>query len=156
MTVIDAVREVKPPFSPEGVVAEFCDLMKLYGITSVTGDRYAGEWPREQFRKHGISYDISERSRSDLYREMLPILNSGRAVLLDDEKTVNQIVGLERRVARGGRDSIDHAPGQHDDRANAVAGALVNAAKPKFVPWVLLRDTPSSTNPKTTQRSYIP
>jgi hypothetical protein len=34
------------------------------------------------------------------------------------------MVGLERRTARGGRDSIDHAPGAHDDLANAVAGAL--------------------------------
>jgi predicted PurR-regulated permease PerM len=34
-----------------------------------------------------------------------------------------QLVGLERRVTRGGRDSIDHAPNSHDDLANAVAGA---------------------------------
>lgn len=40
----------------------------------------------------------------------------------------NQIVGLERRTARSGRDSIDHAPGGHDDVANAVAGAIVLAA----------------------------
>jgi hypothetical protein len=31
-------------------------------------------------------------------------------------------VGLERRTARGGRDSIDHAAGAHDDLANVVAG----------------------------------
>ncbi|MGI4794054.1 MAG: Arm DNA-binding domain-containing protein [Janthinobacterium lividum] len=30
----------------------------------------------------------------------------------------------ERRTARGGRDSIDHAPGAHDNLVNAVAGAL--------------------------------
>lgn len=158
LTVIDAVREVKPPFSPEGVVAEFCELLAQYRISSVTGDRYAGEWPREQFRKHGVTYNVSERSRSDLYREMLPMLNSGRAVLLDDQKTVNQIVGLERRVARGGRDSIDHGPGQHDDRANAVAGALAIAAKPKFMPWVLGVEPlcGGKTNPKNTSRSYIP
>ena len=35
--------------------------------------------------------------------------------------------GLERRTARGGRDSIDHAPGGHDDLANAVAGAAALA-----------------------------
>jgi hypothetical protein len=39
-----------------------------------------------------------------------------------------QLCGLERRTARGGRDSIDHAPGSHDDVANAVAGALILAA----------------------------
>jgi hypothetical protein len=31
-----------------------------------------------------------------------------------------QIVGLERRTARGVRDSVDHAPGAHDDVANAA------------------------------------
>ncbi len=39
-------------------------------------------------------------------------------------KMVSQLSSLERRVARGGRDSIDHAPGAHDDVANAVAGVL--------------------------------
>ena len=36
-----------------------------------------------------------------------------------------QLAGLERRTARSGRDLIDHAPGGHDDLANAVAGVLV-------------------------------
>jgi hypothetical protein len=35
---------------------------------------------------------------------------------------------LERRTSRGvGKDSIDHAPGGHDDRINAIAGAAVTA-----------------------------
>jgi hypothetical protein len=53
---------------------------------------------------------------------MLPLINSGRIELLDHPKSINQICGLERRVARGGRDSIDHAPGAHDDIANCIAG----------------------------------
>jgi hypothetical protein len=158
LTVLDAVRERKPPFSPEAVVAEFCELLASYGISRVTGDRYGGEWPREQFRKHGVAYECSEKVRSELYRDMLPLLNSGRAVLLDAPKLTNQIVGLERRVARGGRESIDHAPGGHDDLANAVAGALSIAGERrgnKF--WVLgaFGDEPTST-PRITNRSYIP
>ena len=35
---------------------------------------------------------------------------------------MNQLCGLERRTARSGRDSIDPAPGAHDDIANSVAG----------------------------------
>lgn len=123
--VLDAVRERKPPFSPEDVVTEFCALLKLYGLREVTGDRYAGEWPRERFRKEGIAYKLADRPRSDLYRDLLPILNSGRADLLDSDRLVHQIVSLERRVARGGRESIDHPPQGHDDLANSVAGALV-------------------------------
>lgn len=131
--VLDAVRERKPPFSPEAVVAEFAKTIKAYGLSSVTGDRYAGEWPREQFRKQGIHYKLAEQTRSDLYRDLLPALNSGTLDLLDHRPLVSQLVGLERRVARGGKESIDHAPGGHDDVANAVAGAVVGllAQKPK-------------------------
>jgi hypothetical protein len=127
IVVLDAVREVRPPFSPEGVVGDFAGLMKQYGILRVRGDRYAGEWPREQFRKLGIQYDLSEQSASDLYRDLLPRLNSGQVELLDLPRLTKQLCDLERRTARGGRDSISHPPGQHDDIANAVAGALIMA-----------------------------
>lgn len=122
--VLDAVRERKPPFSPEAVVEEFCALLRGYGVASVTGDRYAGEWPRERFRVHGVEYRLAEHPRSDLYRDMLPCLNSGTVELLDLPTLVNQLVALERRVARGGRESIDHPPNGHDDLANAVAGVV--------------------------------
>lgn len=128
--VLDVLREVKPPFSPERTVAEFAELLKTYGVTSIEGDRYAGEWPREQFRKHGIDYQPSDKTKSDLYRELLPLLNSGRVELLDHPRLRAQLASLERRTARGGRDSIDHPPGAHDDVANAAAGALVLAAQP--------------------------
>lgn len=125
IAVLDAVREVKPPFSPEGVVKDFADLLKLYRLREVTGDRYAGEWPREQFRKQGIDYKLSEQPKSDIYRDLLPSLNSHRVELLDLPRIEKQFVDLERRTARGGRDSIDHPPNGHDDLVNAVAGALL-------------------------------
>ena len=53
------------------------------------------------------------------------MLNSGKVELLDNTRLINQISALERRTARGGRDSVDHGPGGHDDLANACAGALV-------------------------------
>lgn len=122
--VLDCLREAAPPFSPEEVVREFADVLKRYGISEVTGDRYAGEWPREQFAKRGITYRVAARSRSEIYLEVLPLLTSGRAQLLDNKRLVNQLTSLERRAVRGGRDSVDHAPGQHDDCANSAAGAL--------------------------------
>ena len=129
--VVDAVRERRPPFSPEDCVLEFAGLLKAYAVRRVTGDRYAGEWPRERFRLAGITYDLSDKPKSDLYRDMLPLLNSGKVELLDHPRLVSQLCGLERRTARGGRDSIDHAPGQHDDIANAVAGAAILALDAK-------------------------
>jgi hypothetical protein len=125
--VLDLVREVKPPFSPEGIVKEFCQMLKAYRISEVTGDKYAGEWPREQFRKYGIEYQTSEYTKSELYQALLPLLNSGRVELLDSARLKSRLLGLERRTARSGRDSIDHGPGTHDDVINSAAGAIVAA-----------------------------
>jgi hypothetical protein len=129
VAVLDAIREVKPPFSPEAVVADFAALLKTYRIGRIRGDRYAGEWPREQFRKHGVEYQPADKTKSEIYLETLPLVNSGRVSLLDDKKLVAQLIGLERRTARGGKDSVDHAPGAHDDRVNAAAGAIVLAGR---------------------------
>lgn len=129
--VIDAIRAIKPPFSPAIVVDEFAQLLKSYRITEVTGDRYGGEFPRELFRKAGINYKLSDRTKSELYRDLLPLLNSGRVELPDSKQLQAELLGLERRTARGGRDSIDHAPGQHDDLVNAMAGAVLKANQPK-------------------------
>ena len=74
--VIDCVRERVPPFPPEQVTEEYCTLMRKYGIWTVTGDRYGGEWPREQFRRHGITYEPCERTKSDLYIDLLAGMNS--------------------------------------------------------------------------------
>lgn len=126
--VLDAVRERKPPFSPEAVVEEFASLLKTYKVASVTGDRYAGEWPRERFRAHGIGYELAEETASEFYRDLLPLVNSGRVELLDHQRLAAQLVELERRTSRAGRDVIAHPPGGHDDLANAVAGVLVRTA----------------------------
>jgi Phage Terminase len=129
---LDATRERKPPFSPEAVVAEFADTLKRYHISTIEGDRYAGEWPREAFARHGITYRVAGRTRSELYLHTLPELNSKSVALLDNPKIVTQFSALERRTSRGGRDVIDHSPGAHDDLCNAIAGALL-MAKPAAV-----------------------
>lgn len=125
--MLDAVREFKPPFSPEAVVTDIAELLKRYHLSVVTGDRYGGEWPREAFVRKGITYRLAEHTRSELYQSLLPELNSRNVALLDNPRLLAQLVGLERRVSRGGRDQIDHAPGAHDDLINAAAGALVRA-----------------------------
>jgi hypothetical protein len=137
--VLDLVRERRPPFSPEDVVTDFAATLASYRIAEVTGDRYAGEWPRERFQVHGVRYVPSERVKSTLYTELLPLVNAGRCELLDVPRLTAQFAALERRVARGGKDSVDHAPGAHDDVANAAAGALVLAGTqledPRTIPW---------------------
>ena len=127
--VLDCVVETRPPFSPEGTVEQYAAILKGYRVREVTGDRYAGEWPREQYRKHGVRYLISERSKSDIYRDLLPLIHSGAIELLDIDRLKAQLLGLERRTSRAGRDSIDHGPGGMDDVINSVAGALTLAGE---------------------------
>jgi hypothetical protein len=125
--VLDCIREWRPPFSPDQVTAESAMVLRDYGITSCRGDRYGGDWVSEKFLEHGISYEPAEKFKRDLYVELLPILNSGRAELLDNPRLVNQICALERRSARGSRDTIDHPVNGHDDLANVCAGSLTLA-----------------------------
>ncbi len=125
--VLDVVRSEKPPFSPQYVVESFCKLFKEYNVRYVVGDRWGGDFVREQFRDRGIEYEPSEKTKSEIYSELLPLINSGRVELLDIKKLRQELTGLERRTSRSGKDSIDHAPGMHDDLINSAAGALVNA-----------------------------
>jgi hypothetical protein len=125
--VLVCLREQRPAFSPEACVADFARTLRAYRIDKVTGDRWGGEFVREPFRNFGIDYQVADRSKSDFYRDFLPLVNSGKVELLDNARMIAQLVGLERRVSRLGKDSIDHAPGGHDDLINAAAGCLVLA-----------------------------
>ena len=109
----------KPPFDPRKAVAKFAKVLKEYRCFSVVGDAYAGETFRADFENEGISYRVSELSKSQIYEALEPRLNTGRVALLDDEKMESQFLGL---VWRGGK--IDHPGGEHDDYSNAGAGAI--------------------------------
>ena len=52
-------------------------------------------------------------------------MNSRAVRLLENERLMMQLVGLERTTRGGGKDKVDHQRGAHDDLANAAAGALV-------------------------------
>jgi hypothetical protein len=153
-TVIDVLRARRGV--PAELTAGYAELLKSYGIRKVTGDKYAGSWPADEFKKHGIEYTPSEKPKSGLYLDLLPALNSGRVELPPDARLVNQLIGLERRTARGGRDSIDHAPGGHDDRANVVAGLVSTKMAPVYDLELFIngrRDEPKRTY--TSRRSSI-
>ncbi|HDR28855.1 hypothetical protein [Rhodovulum sp.] len=115
--------------SPAEIVLEYSKILRGFDVFRVYGDRYAGRWPRDEFMRWDITYQVSDLDRSGLYLEMLARLNSGSVELPPDEKLKRQLIALERRTSRAGRDSIDHPPGSHDDRANAVAGVVAYARR---------------------------
>jgi hypothetical protein len=128
VAVLDRLEERRPPFSPDAVVAEFSSIIRSYGCSVVGGDRYAGEWPRERFSVYGVSYKPTEFTKSEMYQAFLPLLMARRTKLVADLILRRQLIALDRRPGRAGRDTIDHPPGGHDDVANAATGAILRAA----------------------------
>jgi hypothetical protein len=120
--IVDLLRERTSPHSPEQCTEEFARELKRYHINKVISDRYGGAWVTEQYARFNVVCEQSVKAKSDLYIDLLPLLNSRRIELVDNAKMVNQLCNLERRTARSGKDSIDHPSGQHDDLCNAVAG----------------------------------
>lgn len=66
-----------------------------------------------------MSYRLSVLTKSQIYEALEPRINAGEIELLDVSRLIEQLLGL---VARGTK--IDHLPGDHDDLANAAAGAV--------------------------------
>lgn len=163
--VLDVLQAVAPPFDPEAAVSGFAETLKRYGLREVEGDQYAGEWVPAAFQRHGVTYKASELSRSEIYLECLPLFSQGRIELLDLPVLRTQLLLLERRTRAGGRDSVDHPRGAHDDHANAACGALRLAAPAKVSrSWFecdarslgrLLADAPSSQFPLAGRRGGI-
>lgn len=122
-------RRAGHTFSPQDTVSKFADALKHYGVWSVTGDRYAAQWPVLAFQQLGITYRPAAQNRSQLYAALEPLLNSGQVELLDQPKLIGQLIGLVRKGEK-----IDHLASEHDDHSNAAAGALVLASA-QSVPW---------------------
>lgn len=135
--VIDQGVRQGGTFSPEEAVKKFAAVLGLYRCQSVTGDRYAGEWPRQAFLKYGITYHVAERNRSELYANLEPLINAGEVELLDSPKLTQQLIGLIRKGEK-----IDHPQGEHDDYANAVAGAVSLVKGARSEPGVFVMDMP--------------
>ena len=100
--VVDLAHEIRPPFNPQTATADVAKLLKSYGIGTVFGDKYAAGFVIEAFAKHGLTYRYSVDDRSEIYLNALPLLTSGRARLLDNDRVLSQFCALERRTATSG------------------------------------------------------
>jgi hypothetical protein len=140
IAVVDVIREWRPPFSAASVIDEAIPLLDEYRVQEVISDYWGAEWVGERFTAGGRRrYVRSERVKSAIYLECLPVITSGRVEFLDHARTLNQLATLERRTARSGKDSVDHAPGGHDDCANSTCGVVVSLAKPSSLEiWAAL------------------
>jgi hypothetical protein len=123
--VLDCLIEIKPPFNPTEAVAQVAAMLQSYNLTEITGDAYAASWVVSAFASCGITYKHSDRNRSEIYRDAMPLFTSGRARILDIQKLISQFGSLERKTSPMGKDKIDHGPNGHDDLCNSAALAMV-------------------------------
>ena len=101
--ILDLVPEVRPPASPNAVVAGFAELLVPFGITQVVGDAYGGTWPTERFAAHGITYIVAGRTRSEIYRDLLPAFASRGVTRPAPSPGATLGPGAARRRQRQGR-----------------------------------------------------
>ncbi|MBR0797357.1 hypothetical protein JQ615_18375 [Bradyrhizobium jicamae] len=126
-SILDCLVEIKAPFNPTDATRQIADVLKSYGQTTTFGDKYAAQWTVDAFARCGITYRHSDRDRSSIYLDVLPLFTSGRCRLLDNRRLVTQFAALERRTSSVGKDRVDHGPGGKDDCCNSAAAALVLA-----------------------------
>lgn len=123
--ILDRLEEVKAPHDPKTVTQRFCRVLKEYNCYQVVGDKFSGNWCANEFRDNGVRYISTEISKSEIYIIFQTMMMSKIVELLDLDRLSTQLQNLERRVHTGGRDTIDHPRGLHDDVANAAAGVAV-------------------------------
>jgi hypothetical protein len=126
---IAAARLWPSPHDPSAVAKEVAAFLAEFGLTSARSDQYGAELRVAIYRDAGVSLIDSELNRSELYLHMLPLFTADRIEIPDDPRLTAELVGLERRTGRSGKDAVDHAPNRRDDFANAVALAAWAATK---------------------------
>jgi hypothetical protein len=109
---------------PRRAVERFAGILREYGLSKVTGDKYVGETFVADFARHGIGYDVGSQTKSELFEALEPRLNAREVVLLDVPLLEQQLLGL---VWRGGK--IDHPSGEHDDSGPRSAGQRARALR---------------------------
>jgi hypothetical protein len=136
--VVDVIRGKPSPHDPHSVTAEFAALAKEYRCHVVTGDAYAKGWVRGTFEAHGLEYKQSRLVRSELYLEGLPLFARGQVRIPSHDVALREMRLLQRRVAKSGKDNVDHGVGGHDDHANALFGSLHLVAQPRAEPLQIM------------------
>lgn len=147
--IVDLVHEWAPPFSPSQAMREVAELCAIYGVDTLVGDRWGGDFPREALRMAGVGYRVSDYTTSDAFVTLLPLMNSKEVELPRHDTLLKQLGALQRRPSSLGKDRIGHPANGHDDTAAAVAVAIAHCrfVKSAEVSWSIVTNA-SSFNSK--------
>jgi hypothetical protein len=97
---IDRLDAWPAPFNPSEVVSEAAAILRRYRCNRVKGDRYSAAWVEESFKKESIIYSQSELSKSKLYLELEPLINTQQILIPKDKNLINELLKLERKTGR--------------------------------------------------------
>jgi hypothetical protein len=136
--IADVIRGRRPPFDPASVAKEYAELAQSYGVQSIVGDNYAGEWVSRAFEAAGVAYRRCEHPKSTLYLNGLSTFTRGQISIPDHAPLIRELRLLERRVSRSGKDSVDHPTGGSDDNANVLFGAIWLLSKRVYEPAIVM------------------
>ncbi len=136
------------PFSPQDAVAAAASDFKAYGVRSLIGDKYAGQWVAQAFAEHGITYTFAERDKSAAFVECQPLFHRGAVQLPDVPELLREFRQLEQRALPGGKVRVEHPRNGVDDLATAVAHALAIASRRTAEPRIRVLDGTSAREPE--------
>jgi hypothetical protein len=127
--VLDKLEIVEPPFDFFAAVERFAELMNGYRTRVATGDNYLAQISPQAFALHGITYQPSELSKSQIFAQILPLFSADMIQLLDVKSLHGEFRRLERRPRSGSIGDMIEVP-RHgfDDQCNAASGSLLLAA----------------------------
>jgi hypothetical protein len=137
LTIFDELLEQRPPFDPLAVVRRMCEIAKFWGCTEISGDQYGRPFV-SLFAKHGVNYVVSPLSTSEVYLHSRLSWTAGNVVLplfeTTTERAIEQFLTLRRKVAPGGRETVEHIGSKHvhDDLAVAISGAIYLCTPPDY------------------------
>ena len=60
---------------------DFAQVLASYGLREVVSDRWASGFVAEAWGRCGIGHTVSEKTKTEIYREFLPLINSGVQLL---------------------------------------------------------------------------
>jgi hypothetical protein len=140
---LDLIREWKPrkgrPVQFADVLAEIVATMRLYGCSTIYGDRVAAEPIRQTLLSQGITFTETTtlgRRASGIFQTVRAKVIAGQLVLPDNPELTNQLKRLEVTVGAGGAERVEASVG-HDDMAVCASLAIHQAvARPGAKPWV--------------------
>jgi hypothetical protein len=115
---------------PHAAALDYSQCAKQYHCRVIWGDAYSKEWCAGFYRSAGgLDYRQSPLTRSQLYLEGQVHFTRGLVSIPANPTLLRELRLLERRVARSGKDSVDHGIGGHDDYSNSLFGCLYVAMK---------------------------